>query len=68
MICETDAKQSEARNIFEKKGPKVHCLPLKLYAGCPNCITWASKSGGQGGPEPPGPTPLDPLVKPVGFR
>ena len=44
-----------------KKGPKIHCLALKLYTGLPNCITGASKSGGQGGPGSPG-TPLDPLV------
>ena len=59
MICETDAKQSEPRNFFwknMKKGPKIHCLSLKLYAGPPNCITGASISGGQGGraPGPPG--------------
>ena len=29
-----------------KKGPKIHCLALKLYTGPPNCITGASKSGG----------------------
>ena len=41
-----------------KKGPKIHCLALDLYTGPPNCITGASKSGGQwGGP------PLDLLVK-----
>ena len=55
--------QSEVRleNFFEKiwkKGPKIHCLSLKLYAGPPNCITGASKSWGQGGP---GPRPPDPL-------
>ena len=64
MKCKTDAEQSEARNFFEKiykKGPKIHCLALKLYTGPPNCITGASKSGGQGGPGPPDPPP-DPLV------
>ena len=38
------AEQSEAGNFFEKiknKGPKIHCLALKLYTG-------ASKSRGQG--------------------
>ena len=69
MKSETDAERSEARNFFEKykkKGPKIHCLALKLYTGPPNCITGASKSGGRGGPGPPGP-PLDPLVyiKPI---
>ena len=52
---------SEARlEIFWKnikKDPKIHCLALKLYTGPPNCITGASKSGGQGGPGPPGPPP-----------
>ena len=65
MKCETDAEQSKARNFFEKckkKGPKIHCLALKLYTGPPNCVTGASKSGGQGGPGPPGPPP-DPLVR-----
>ena len=59
MKCETYAERSEARNFlkkYKKKGPKIHCLALKLYTGPPNCITGASKSGGQGGP------PLDPLV------
>ena len=60
MTCETDAEWSKARNFFWKKGPKIHCLALKLYTGPPNCITGASKSGGQGGPGPP---PPDPLVK-----
>ena len=57
MKCETDAKRSEARNFLKniKKGPKIHCLALKLYTGPPNCITGASKSGGQGGPGPRGP-------------
>ena len=58
MKCETDTEQSEARNFFwknTKKGPKIHCLALKLYTGPPNCITGASKSGGQGGPGPPPP-------------
>ena len=52
-----------------KKGPKIHCLALKLYTGPPNCITGASKlynwglqiwGGGQEGLglRPP----LDPLV------
>ena len=41
-----------------KKDPKIHFLALKLYTGPPNCITGASKSGGQGGP-------LDPLVEMV---
>ena len=57
MKCETDAERSEARNFFEKiqkKGPKSHCLALKLYTGPPNCITGASKSGGRGGPGPLG--------------
>ena len=36
-----------------KKGPKIDCLALKLYTGPPNCITGASKSGGQGGAGPP---------------
>ena len=30
------AEQSEAGNFFEKKlkkGPKIHCLALKLYTG-----------------------------------
>ena len=40
---------------YKKKGPKIHCLALKLYTGPPNCITGASKSGGQGGPGPWGP-------------
>ena len=38
-----DAEQSEAGKFFEKiynKGPKIHCLALKLYTG-------ASKSRGQ---------------------
>ena len=53
---------SEARLeiFFEKilkKGPKIHCLALKLYTGPPNCITGASKSGGQGGPWAPGAPP-----------
>ena len=55
------------KNI-KKKGPKIHCLALKLYTGPPNCITRASKSGGRGGPGPrggraPGVPPLDPLVE-----
>ena len=60
MKCETDAEQSEARNFFEKykkKGPKIHCLALKLYTGPPNCITGASKSEGQGGARAPGAPP-----------
>ena len=40
-----------------KKGPKIHCLALKLYTGPPNCITGASKSGGQGGTRVPGAPP-----------
>ena len=48
---------SEARlEIFLKnikKGPKIHCLALKLYTGPPNFITGASKSGGRGGRAPP---------------
>ena len=66
MKCETDAERSEARNFFEKykkKGPKIHCFALKLYTGPPNCITGASKSGGQGGVRAPGAPTLDPLVK-----
>ena len=50
MICETDAERSEARTFFGKnmeKGPKIHCLSLRLYAVPPNCITGASKSRGQ---------------------
>ena len=52
---------SEARLeiLKKKKGPKIHCLALKLYTGPPNCITGASKSGGQGGD----PGPRDPLVR-----
>ena len=49
MECETDAKRSEAGNFFEKKGPKIHCLALKLYTEPPNLITGASESGGPGG-------------------
>ena len=49
--------QSEVRlEIFwkkYKKGPKIHCLALKLYTGPSNCITGASKSGGQGALGPP---------------
>ena len=47
MACESDAKRSEAWIFFEKnikKGPKIHCLALKLYTGPPNSITGASKS------------------------
>ena len=33
---------------YKKKGPKIHCLALKLYTGHPNFITRASKSGSQG--------------------
>ena len=50
--------KTKLENIFEKiwkKGPKIHCLSLKLYAGPQNCVTGASKSGGQGGPGTPGP-------------
>ena len=46
--------------IFLKKyikGPKIHCLALKLHTGPPNCITRASTSGGQA------PGPLDLLVE-----
>ena len=60
MKCETDAEQSKARNFFEKtfkKGPKIHCLALKLYTGPPNCITEASKSVGWGA-RAPGDPPL----------
>ena len=53
--------KAKLEKFFEKKGPKIHCLSLKLYAGPPNCITGASESRGWG-PEPPGP-PLDPLVQ-----
>ena len=42
---------------YKKKGPKIHCLALKLYTGPPNCITGASKSGGRGGAREPGPPP-----------
>ena len=52
---------SEARLKFFlkniKKGPKIHCLALKLYTGPPNCITGASKSWGGGGPSPRAPPP-----------
>ena len=62
MKCETDAERREARNFFEKykkkkKGPKIHCLALKLYTGPRNCITGASKSGGRGGPGSRAPPP-----------
>ena len=53
MKCEIDAKRTKARNFLKKyikKGPKIHCLALKLYTGPPHCTTGASKSGGQGGP------------------
>ena len=65
MEYETDAERSKARNFFGKnmkKGPKIHCLALKLYTGPPNCISGASKSGGQGGSPGPRAPPLDPLV------
>ena len=42
---------------YKKKGPKINCLALKLYTGPPNCITGASKSGGQGGARAPGAPP-----------
>ena len=60
MKCKTDAEQSKARKFFGKnikKGPKIHCLALKLYTEPPKCITGASKSGGRGGGRPPAPAP-----------
>ena len=44
-------REARLENFLKKYGKralKFHCSSLQLYAGPPNCITGASKSGGQG--------------------
>ena len=53
-----DAEQSEAGNFFEKikiRALKFIILLLNYTLGPPKLYSWASKSGGQGGPGPRGP-------------